>query len=163
MGTIVGSLGNKNQETSSSESPSWVEALTDWKGVHRGQEPTGLCPWTYGLHNLSSTKFLLSCKTCLEISKDTREYNSFCAWAPPLLDRKVPLFTFYQTVSSDSTAWPTFASRACMQNLTQQWSLVAPEERKSSFPFPATCRWIYAVLRQQQLSSCPRAAYISWW
>ena len=49
MGTIVSSLGNKNQEMSSSKSPSWVDALTDWKGVSRVQESTGFGPWTYGL------------------------------------------------------------------------------------------------------------------
>lgn len=162
MGTTGGSLGYKNWGTSFSESLSLFEALTGWKVVHRVQEPTGFSQWTYRLHNLNSTTFLLPCKTCLEISKDTREYNSFCAWAPPLLDRKAPLFTFYQSVLSDSIEW-LVAARACMQNLMQHWSLVAREERKSSFPFPATCSWIYAVLRQHQLSSCPRAAYFSWW
>jgi len=100
LGTTVGSL--RNQETSCSESPCWVEAFADWKGLHRVQEPTGFFPWNYGLHNLNSTTFLLSCKTHLKISKDTREYNIFCAWEPPLLDRKVALFTFYQSILSDS-------------------------------------------------------------
>lgn len=95
MGTTLGSLGNKNRETSSSESPSWVRALADSKVVHRLRQPRGFGPWTYRLHNLDSTIFFLSCKICLGISQDTMEYNSFCAWAPPLLDRETPHFTLY--------------------------------------------------------------------
>lgn len=98
MGTTVGSLGNKNQAASPSEGLSWFEALTVWKGVHGVQEPTGFFPWTYGPHNLNSTTFLLSSKTHLEISEVTGEYSSSSAWAPLLLDRKVPLFIFYQSI-----------------------------------------------------------------
>lgn len=105
MSTTVGSLGNRTWEMSFSESSSWLEALTNWKVVHRVQEHTGFVSWTYGLHNLNFTTYLLSCKTYLDISKYSREYNSFCAWAPPLWDRKAPFFTFYQSVSSDSIEW----------------------------------------------------------
>lgn len=162
MGTIVGSLGNKNQETSSSESPSWVEALTDWKGDHRGQEPTGFFPWTYGLHNLSSTKFLMSYKTCLQISKDTREYNSFCAWVSPLQTEKSLFLPFIRQFHLIQLHDPFLSQGHVCKTWYSSGHWWLQRKGKSSFPFPATCSRIYAVLRQHQLSSCPRAAYISW-
>lgn len=45
MGTTVSSLGNKTEETSSSEGPSWVVAFDAWKDVCRVQEHPGFVPW----------------------------------------------------------------------------------------------------------------------
>lgn len=92
MGNTVRSLGNKTEETSSSDSPSWAEVLLLGKVSVEFRNLQALFHRLRDFITLNSITILLSCKTHLVISKDTGEYNSFCRWDYTLLDRNILLF-----------------------------------------------------------------------
>lgn len=79
MSNTVSSLGNKTEETSSSENPSRVEVLLLGKVSVEFRNLQVLFHGLMDFITLNSITILLSCKRHLGISRDAEEYNSFCA------------------------------------------------------------------------------------
>lgn len=104
---------------------------------------------------LNSITILPSCKTCLGISKDDREYNSFCAWEHALLDRNI-LFLICQFCLIQLSASLLLQGHVCKTSRSTGLSCLLRKGKLFSFPRDLQLKFCCAdtAPAQSMLRSC---------